>query len=113
MTFFGVNTLSFFNTSFEYDEFLSTNLNIAHEKLAEVLMNSKYLQIIYLFHFFNAKRIDSFSYSYLIEKTRGVKNAVKPLLLDEFLKTVACPVRYPKFGGLKVIKTEKELGLSF
>lgn len=51
--------------------------------------------------------------SYVIEKARGVKNAVKPSLLDEFLKTVDNPVRYPKFGGLKVIETEKKLGIKF
>lgn len=51
--------------------------------------------------------------SYLIEKARGVKDAVKPSSLDEFLKTVDNPVRYPKFGGLKVEKTEKALGIKF
>ena len=51
--------------------------------------------------------------SYLIEKARGVKDAVKPSSLDEFLKTVDNPVRYPKFGGLKVEKTEEALGVKF
>lgn len=51
--------------------------------------------------------------SYLIEKARGVKDAVKPSSLDEFLKTVDNPVRYPKFGGLKVEKTEQVLGIKF
>lgn len=51
--------------------------------------------------------------SYLIEKARGVRDAVKPSSLDEFLKTVDSPVRYPKFGGLKVEKTEKTLGIKF
>lgn len=50
---------------------------------------------------------------YLLEKTRGVKNAVKASSLDEFLKTVDNPVRYPKFGGLKVEKTEDSLGIKF
>lgn len=49
--------------------------------------------------------------SYVIEKVRGVKNAVKPSSLDDFLKNVGNPVRYPKYGGLKVEKTEKELGI--
>ncbi|KKR70148.1 MAG: dTDP-4-dehydrorhamnose reductase [Candidatus Woesebacteria bacterium GW2011_GWA2_40_7b] len=51
--------------------------------------------------------------TYLIEKARGVKNAVKPSSLAEFVKTVDNPVRYPKFGGLRVEKTEKELGIKF
>lgn len=51
--------------------------------------------------------------SYLLEEVRGVKNAVKPSSLDEFLKTVDNPVRYPKYGGLSVEETEKELGIKF
>jgi len=51
--------------------------------------------------------------SYVIEKTRGAKDAVKPSSLDEFLKTAASPVRYPKYGGLKVQETEKRLGIKF
>lgn len=49
--------------------------------------------------------------NYVIEKVRGVKNAAKPSSLDDFLKNVGNPVRYPKYGGLKVEKTEKELGI--
>lgn len=51
--------------------------------------------------------------TYLIEKARGVKNAVKPSSLAEFVKTVDNPVRYPKYGGLKVEKTEKELEIKY
>lgn len=52
--------------------------------------------------------------NYLIEKARGVKNAVKPATLDEFIKnTGSSEVRYPKFGGLKTEKTQKTLGLKF
>lgn len=51
--------------------------------------------------------------SYVLEKVRGVENVVKPSSLDEFLKTAGNPVRYPKFGGLKVEKTEKKLGIEF
>ena len=51
--------------------------------------------------------------SYAIEKTRGVKDAVKPSSLDEFLKTAGNPVRYPKFGGLKVEKTEEAIGMKY
>ena len=51
--------------------------------------------------------------SYLIEKARGVKNAVESSSLDAFLKTVVNPLRYPKYGGLKVEATEKKLGMKF
>ncbi len=52
--------------------------------------------------------------SYLIEKARGVKNAVKSASLDKFLKSSgSSPVRYPKFGGLKVEETQKVLGIKF
>lgn len=51
--------------------------------------------------------------SYVIEKTRGVKNAVKKSSLDDFLKTVDNPTRYPKYGGLRVEKTQKALGMKF
>ena len=52
--------------------------------------------------------------SYLIEKARGVQNAVKVSSLDEFLKSSgSSPVRYSKYGGLKVEETEKVLGIKF
>ncbi|MCX6705318.1 MAG: sugar nucleotide-binding protein [Candidatus Woesebacteria bacterium] len=51
--------------------------------------------------------------SYMIEKARGVKNAVRGISVDDFLKDVDNPIRYPKFGGLKVERTEKELGIKF
>jgi len=51
--------------------------------------------------------------SYVIEKARGVRDAVKKSSIDEFLKTVASPVRYPKYGGLEVGETEKRLEIKF
>lgn len=51
--------------------------------------------------------------NYLLEKARGVKDMVKPVSIDEFLKTAGNPVRYPKFGGLKVEKTEDKLGIKY
>lgn len=51
--------------------------------------------------------------SYLLEKTRGVQNIVRPALYSDFLKTTGNPVRYPQFGGLKIKKTEEKLGLKF
>lgn len=52
--------------------------------------------------------------TYLIEKARGVNNAVKPATLDEFIKnTGSSEVRYPKYGGLKAEKTQEILGIKF
>lgn len=47
----------------------------------------------------------------LIEKTRNVKGAVKPISIESFLKNN--PARYPKYGGLRVEKTQKKLNLKF
>ncbi len=49
--------------------------------------------------------------NFLIEKTRGKKNVVKPISINSFLKDN--PSRYPQFGGLKVEQTEKKLGIKF
>ncbi len=48
-----------------------------------------------------------------LEKARGAKDVVKPTFLADFLKTAPSPVRYLMFGGLKVEKTQKELGIKF
>lgn len=52
--------------------------------------------------------------SYLIEKARGKTGVVKESSLDEFIKSSgSSPVRYPKYGGLKVEETEKRLGIKY
>ncbi len=51
--------------------------------------------------------------SYTLKKARGAVNVVKPSSLDKFLETVDNPVRYPKFGGLKVEQTERVLRMRF
>jgi len=52
--------------------------------------------------------------SYLLEKARGAMNVVKPASLDEFLKDPAnSPVRYPKYGGLSIRRTQADLGVRF
>lgn len=51
--------------------------------------------------------------SYLLKKARGETNAVQPSSMSQFLKTVDNPVRYPKFGGLRVEKTQERLGMKF
>lgn len=53
-------------------------------------------------------------YSYLFAKARNFHGDLKTHTLDEFLKNSAnSPVRYPRFGGLKVEETEKKLGIKF
>lgn len=49
--------------------------------------------------------------NYLIEETRGVKNAARPISIESFLRNN--PARYPRFGGLKVGKTQQLLNLRF
>jgi len=52
--------------------------------------------------------------TYLVEKARGKTDQVKSTSIDEFLKTSGNPTfRYPKYGGLKVEQTDKELGFKF
>lgn len=51
--------------------------------------------------------------SYLLRKARNYENELKSWTIEDFFATGASPVRYPKFGGLKVEKTEKELGIDF
>jgi len=52
--------------------------------------------------------------TYLIEKARRTKDAVKPSTLDEFIKnTGSSKIRYPKYGGLSVELTEQRLGIKF
>lgn len=47
----------------------------------------------------------------LIEMARREKDAVEAVSINESLKDN--PSRYPRYGGLKVEKTEKDLGLEF
>lgn len=52
--------------------------------------------------------------SYCLEKARGVKDAVKPITLEEFLRKTNIPnYRYPKYGGLSTAITEHKLGITF
>ncbi len=49
--------------------------------------------------------------NFLIERSRGIKDAIKSTSIQRFLKDN--PLRYPQFGGLGVKKTEKLLNLKF
>lgn len=51
--------------------------------------------------------------SYLIEKLRGKNGVVNKSSLREYVKNGGNPLRHPLFGGLKVDKTQKVLGIKF
>ncbi|OGM22433.1 hypothetical protein A2863_03840 [Candidatus Woesebacteria bacterium RIFCSPHIGHO2_01_FULL_38_9b] len=52
--------------------------------------------------------------SLVIEKTRGEKNKVKSIKLDEYLRKNNIPeYRYPRYGGLKVEDSETKLDFKF
>lgn len=51
--------------------------------------------------------------TYLIEKTRGATNVVRPSRLSDFLKTSAASIRYPMFSSLDVGHTTEDLGQRF
>lgn len=66
-----------------------------------------------IFHSASADTTTSYEFaSYLLEKARGVKVVVKKSSMRDFLKAPGRTPR-PVLGGLKVEKTEKELGISF
>jgi len=51
--------------------------------------------------------------SYLLEKTRGVKNVVHKSLIEDYFRQIKNPARYPQHGGLKTEKTQKRLKIEF
>jgi len=107
--------LSLYDSGKLYPMFTDQQVSIVHvEKVAEALDRIINGNKKGIFHASSRDTSTPFELiSYLIEKVRGVKNAVRPTSLAEFIKTVDNPVRYPRFGGLKVEKTEKELGMKF
>ncbi len=65
-----------------------------------------------IFHVSSTNVFTPFKLSnYLIEKARKVRNAVKPISIEEFLKKNSS--RYPQYGGLKVKETEKRLNMRY
>lgn len=68
-----------------------------------------------IFHASSSDTTDPFELvSYLLSQARGYTGELKTGSLDKFLKNPAnSPVRYPKFGGLRVEETEKRLGIKF
>ena len=52
--------------------------------------------------------------SYMLEKTRKVKDVIAGITLEEYLKQSGdSPLRYPKYGGLSIKVTEQKLGMKF
>ena len=51
--------------------------------------------------------------SYLLEKIRGVIGVVKPASIEDFLKKIKNPARYPQYGGLKTKKTRERFKIEF
>jgi hypothetical protein len=52
--------------------------------------------------------------SEVIEKTRGISNAVTPVMLNDFLDRKNLPeYRYPRHGGLSVEKSQEMLNVRF
>ena len=52
--------------------------------------------------------------SYMLEKTGRDTGKLKKTTIEEFIKKYdASPLRYPKYGGLRVEKTENELKMKF
>lgn len=51
--------------------------------------------------------------SYLIKKARGKEGVVEASTFEEFVKKSGKPVRWPKFGGLRVEKSEKLLNMHY
>ena len=50
--------------------------------------------------------------SYMLEKTRKVKDVIAGITLEEYLKQSGdSPLRYPKYGGLSIKVTEQKLGM--
>ncbi|QQS38683.1 sugar nucleotide-binding protein [Candidatus Woesebacteria bacterium] len=52
-------------------------------------------------------------YTYVLKKTRNKDVNLSTTSIDEFLLKTDSPVRYPKYGGLKVEETQKALGMKF
>lgn len=91
------------------DQFLTlTYINEVTETLKMLLAKRP----IGIFHTSSANVFTPYKLAnYLIEKARGIKNAVEPISIENFLKDN--PARYPQYSGLKVEKTQKILDLKF
>lgn len=105
--------LSLFDQSKLYpmfdDQYLSLTYIDEVTKVLKVLIDQKLTGIFHIssVNLFTPHKLANF----LVEKARGVKNAVNPVSIEEFLNKN--PSRYPQYGGLKVKKTQQKLNLKF
>lgn len=96
-----------------YPMFVDQYLTLTY--INEVTESLKVLLEKRLSGFFHVSSTDVFTpfklASLLIEKARGKKEFVTPISIESFFRR--SPSRYPQYGGLKVEKTQKLLGLKF
>jgi len=108
--------LSLFDQGKLYPMFTDQTVSITFiDEMSQVLTKLINEKIYGTFHCSSKDTATPFDLiSYLLKKARNVKNIVKPTTLDEFIKnTESSLVRYPKYGGLKVEKTQKALNINF
>jgi len=93
------------------DQYLTlTFINEVSEVITRLILTKK----SGIFHVSSKDTFTPFELAcYLLERTRGVKNVVQPISLEEFVKRSKMPARYPQFGGLKTEKTQRALGINF
>lgn len=76
-------------------------------EVIEILIEKK---IAGVFHVSSSNVVTPYELAtYLIEKVRGRKEAIKKISIDSYLRKF--PNRYPKFGGLLSKKTGRKLGI--
>lgn len=100
--------LSLFDEGKLYPMFTDQQISVTYiDDACQALEKIIDLKKIGIFHAGSSDTTTPFELvSYLLEKTRGVKGVVKPSLLPN-------SIRYPKYGGLKIERTGKELGIKF
>lgn len=105
--------LSLFDTGKLYPMFVDQYLTLTYiNEVSETLKVLLEKRLAGVFHVSSINVFTPFKLAtLLIEKARGVKEAVKPISVENFLKDNQS--RYPQYGGLKVEKTQKKLNLKF
>lgn len=105
--------LKLYDTGQLYPMFVDQYLTLTY--ISEVTETLKVLldkELSGIFHVSSTNVFTPFNLTtLLIEKARGVKEAIKPISVENFLKDNQS--RYPQYGGLKVEKTQKILNLKF
>lgn len=107
-------TLSLFDEGKLYPLFSDQKLTpVLIEDLVEILQKVAKLKKPGVYHVVTVDATTPFEFgSYLIEKARGEKNAVKKGSMEEFLKAPGRTPR-PRFGGFDTKETQEKLGMKF